>query len=116
MATTLVSVLLAAVSTASFYGQLRGRAWRFLAHGVLLAGLAFAVALVLLFAFAFSVGFAFASRLGLPFLALWALAFFGSLPALAASADATWSLAAWVSIARCSDATAGAETLNAADA
>lgn len=43
MATTLVSVVLAAVSAASFYGQLRERAWRFLAHGVLLAGLAFAV-------------------------------------------------------------------------
>lgn len=43
MATTLVSVVLAAVAVASFYGQLRERRWRFLAHAGLLAGLAFAI-------------------------------------------------------------------------
>jgi cytochrome bd-type quinol oxidase subunit 2 len=42
MATTLVSVLLAAVAAASFYGQLRQRRWRYLAHAALLAGMAFA--------------------------------------------------------------------------
>jgi hypothetical protein len=42
MATCIVSVLLAAVAAASFYGELRQQRWRLLAHGVLLAGLAFA--------------------------------------------------------------------------
>jgi cytochrome bd-type quinol oxidase subunit 2 len=43
MATTLVSVLLAAVAAASFYGELRQRRWRVIAHLALLAGLAFAI-------------------------------------------------------------------------
>jgi hypothetical protein len=42
-ATCLVSVILAAVAAASFYSELRGRRWRFLAHGALVALLAFAV-------------------------------------------------------------------------
>ena len=42
-ATCLVSVILAAVAAASFYSELRTRRWRFLAHGVLVALLAFAV-------------------------------------------------------------------------
>jgi hypothetical protein len=32
----LLSVLLAAVAAASFYGELRARSWRFAAHGALL--------------------------------------------------------------------------------
>jgi cytochrome bd-type quinol oxidase subunit 2 len=43
MATVVVSVLLAAVAAASFYGELRQERWRRVAHAVLLAGLAFAV-------------------------------------------------------------------------
>ena len=42
MATCIVSVLLAAVSAASFYGELRQKRWRLAAHAVLVAGLAFA--------------------------------------------------------------------------
>jgi hypothetical protein len=41
--TCLVSVILAAVAAASFYAELRLRRWRFLAHGALVALLAFAV-------------------------------------------------------------------------
>jgi hypothetical protein len=43
LATCLISVLLAAVSAASFYGELRTRRWRYLAHAALVALLAFAV-------------------------------------------------------------------------
>lgn len=43
MATCLISVLLAAVASASFYGELRQLRWRFAAHALLVAGLAFAV-------------------------------------------------------------------------
>jgi cytochrome bd-type quinol oxidase subunit 2 len=43
MATCLISVLLAAVAATSFYGELRERRWRLLAHAVLVAGLAFAI-------------------------------------------------------------------------
>jgi hypothetical protein len=43
MATCVVSVLLAAVAAASFYGELRQLRWRLAAHAVLVAGLAFAV-------------------------------------------------------------------------
>jgi hypothetical protein len=43
MATCLVSVLLAAVASTSFYGELRRQRWRFAAHGLLVAGLALAI-------------------------------------------------------------------------
>ena len=43
MATCLISVLLAAVAAASFYTELKQHRLRFLAHAVLVAGLAFAV-------------------------------------------------------------------------
>lgn len=43
MATCLVSVLLAAVAAASFYSELKHLRWRYLAHAVLVSGLAFVV-------------------------------------------------------------------------
>ena len=43
MATCIVSVLLAGVSAASFYGELRQQRWRLVAHAVLAMSLAFAV-------------------------------------------------------------------------
>jgi hypothetical protein len=43
MATCLISVLLAAVAAASFFGELRQLRWRGLAHAVLVTGLAFAI-------------------------------------------------------------------------
>ena len=43
MATCLISVLLAAVAAASFYAELKQHRQRYLAHAMLVAGLAFAV-------------------------------------------------------------------------
>jgi hypothetical protein len=40
LAACLISVLLAAFAAASFYGELRGRSWRYAAHGALLVMLA----------------------------------------------------------------------------
>lgn len=42
MATCLAAVVMAAVAAASFYGELRQRGWRYAAHAVLVASLAFA--------------------------------------------------------------------------
>ncbi|MDF3019194.1 MAG: hypothetical protein K0Q92_497 [Steroidobacteraceae bacterium] len=43
MATCLISVLLAGVAAASFFSELKHLRWRYLAHAVLVSGLAFAV-------------------------------------------------------------------------
>ncbi|HUQ12098.1 MAG TPA: hypothetical protein VM146_17430 [Steroidobacteraceae bacterium] len=43
MATCMLSVLLAAVAAASFYGELRQLRWRLAAHAVLVAGLGLAI-------------------------------------------------------------------------
>jgi hypothetical protein len=43
LAACLLSVLLAGIAATSFYGELRMRAWRYAAHGALLAMLAVAL-------------------------------------------------------------------------
>ncbi len=43
LAACLLSVLLAGIAAVSFYGELRMRAWRYAAHGALLAMLAVAL-------------------------------------------------------------------------
>jgi hypothetical protein len=43
LAACLLSVLLAAIATTSFYGELRIRSWRFAAHAALVAMLAIAL-------------------------------------------------------------------------
>jgi hypothetical protein len=43
LAACLLSVLLAAIASTSFYGELRSRAWRYAAHGALLLMLALAL-------------------------------------------------------------------------
>ena len=43
LAACLLSVMLATAAAASFYGELRARSWRFVAHGALLMTLALSV-------------------------------------------------------------------------
>jgi len=43
LAACLLSVLLAAIAAASFYGELRKRSWRYAAHGALVAMVAIAL-------------------------------------------------------------------------